>query len=143
MASCDKCERKPNRVDGPCPVYNMADGRHFTDYRPKCVQNNSVVNNNTDVLNSYEYRMFLQHNAEKIMNENKNIASENNRCEPCYDLMEEGTMLPEVNKFECNANTCALRENVPYGVGTGRQYNTLPIKNDEIKKVPKENFLSF
>ena len=66
MASCDKCERKPNTVDGQCPVYNMADGRHFTDYRPRCVQNNSMVNTATNVLNSYEYRMYLQHNAKKI-----------------------------------------------------------------------------
>ena len=38
MASCDKCERKPNS-NGQCPVIiNMADGRHFTDKRPRCVE---------------------------------------------------------------------------------------------------------
>lgn len=142
MASCTKCERQPNRVDGQCPVYNMADGRHFTDYRPRCDQNNSVVNNNTDVLNSYEYRMYLQHNATKLMEENRALSSEENRCEPCFDLNEEGTMLPEVNKFECNAKTCALVNNKDHGIGTGRQ-NTAPTKKEEAKQVPADSFFSF
>ena len=141
MASCDKCERKPNRVDGQCPVYNMADGRHFTDYRPRCVQNNSVVNNNTNVLNSYEYRMYLQHNAEKLMEDNRGVASDNNRCDPCFDLNEDGTMLPELNQFDCNANTCDLVPNNSNGVGTGRK-NTKSVR-EEVKKVSKESFFSF
>jgi hypothetical protein len=140
MASCDKCERKPNS-NGQCPVFNMADGRHFTDYRPRCVQNNSVINNNTAVLNSYEYRMYLQHNATKIMEENRGVASDNNKCDPCFDLNEDGTMVPEVNKFDCNANTCSLVENNPNGIGTGRK-NTIPVK-EEPKKVSKETFFSF
>ena len=44
----------------------MADGRHFTDYRPNCHANNLVRANNA-VLNSHEYRMFLTHNANKII----------------------------------------------------------------------------
>ena len=140
MASCTKCERQPNRVDGQCPVYNMADGRHFTDYRPRCVQNNNVVSN-TNVLNSYEYRMYLQHNAEKIMKENEGLASNNNKCTPCFDFNENGTMLPEVNKFQCNANTCSLNNNDNSGVGTGRNYETP--RRGEDKAVPVENFLSF
>ena len=141
MASCKTCERKPNRVDGQCPVYNMDDGRHFTDYRPRCVQNNNAAGN-SGVMNSYEYRMYLQHNGEKIIKQNQNVANENNKCVPCYDLNEEGTMLPEVNKFQCDANTCSLNNNQSHGIGTGRNHK-VPRRGGEDKVVTKEAFLNF
>jgi hypothetical protein len=141
MASCETCERKPSRVDGQCPVYNMADGRHFTDYRPRCAQNNSMVENSPDDLNTYEYRMYLQHNATKLMNENKGVAGDNNKCEPCFDFNEDGTMLPEVNKFDCNSKTCSLVNNKSNGIGTGRQHN-VSIKNDDVKQVPNNSYFS-
>lgn len=138
MASCTKCERKPTNTG--CPVYNMDDGRHFTNYTSRCVLNNNTVGNN--VMNSYEHRMYLQHNAEKIMRENQNIAGDNNKCVPCFDLNEAGTMAPELNKFQCDANVCTLNNNNANGIGTGRNYN-VPQKKGDVKAVPKENFMSF
>jgi|TARA_B110000259_G_scaffold270_1_gene423 hypothetical protein len=138
MASCTKCERKPTNTG--CPVYNMNDGRHFTSYVSRCVLNNSSTTSN--VMNSYEHRMYLQHNAEKIMKENQNTSSNNNECVPCYDKNEDGTMVPELNKFQCNANTCNLNNNKSNGIGTGRNYK-VPINKNETKVVPKENFMSF
>tara|TARA_B110000259_G_scaffold173311_1_gene206457 strand:+ start:316 stop:729 length:414 start_codon:yes stop_codon:yes gene_type:complete len=137
MASCTKCERKPTNTG--CPVFNMDDGRHFTTYVSRCVLNNNVSGGNA--MNSYEYRMYLQHNAEKIMNENKNVAGSNNKCEPCFDFNEDGTMVPELNKFECNANMCTLKDNNSSGIGTGRNHNV--VKMNVSNAVTKENFMRF
>lgn len=138
MASCTKCERKPTNTG--CPVYNMDDGRHFTSYVSRCVLNNNAAGSNA--MNSYEYRMYLQHNAEKIMKDNQNVAGDNNKCEPCFDFNEDGTMAPELNKFQCDANVCTLNNNNPAGIGTGRNFN-VPKRGDNVKVVPKENFMSF
>ena len=154
MATCNKCERKPLTPNENCPVYNMDDGRHFTDYRPRCAQNNSMLNNN--VMNSYEYRMYLQKNAKNLMSQNKKIAQNNNKCEPCFDFSAEGTMLPEAYQFQCNAKTCNLNENASYGIGTGRNYNVGTVKEGfsscnrqresfmhcDQKPVSKETYLS-
>jgi len=138
MASCTKCERKPTNTG--CPVYNMDDGRHFTSYVSRCVLNNNAAGSNA--MNSYEYRMYLQHNAEKIMKDNQSVAGDNNKCDPCFDFNEDGTMAPELNKFQCDANVCTLNNNNPAGIGTGRNFN-VPKRGDNVKVVPKENFMSF
>jgi hypothetical protein len=135
--NCDKnCERKgvnrnignmlgerTERIDGQCPVYNMADGRHFTDYRPRCELNNSLVNSTNGVLNNYEYRMYLQHNASKLMDSLRNENYYENVCVPCYDFDKDGTMLPELNKVKCNEFTCTVYGNDQNGLGLGRDYN--------------------
>ena len=135
MASCTKCERKPTNTG--CPVYNMDDGRHFTSYVSRCVLNNNAAGSN--VMNSYEYRMYLQHNAEKIMKDNQSVAGDNNKCDPCFDFNEDGTMAPELNKFQCDANVCTLNNNNPAGIGTGRNFN-VPKRGNDVKVVPKENW---
>ena len=43
----------------------MDDGRHFTDYRPRCDVNNLIINNNK-IMNSYDYKNFLINNAKKL-----------------------------------------------------------------------------
>ena len=132
MSSCEKCERQPSRIDGQCPVYNMTDGRQFNDYRPRCELNSAELPNNSGVMNSYEYRMYLQHNAEKIMKDNQSVAGDNNKCDPCFDFNEDGTMAPELNKFQCDANVCTLNNNNPAGVGTGRNFN-VPKRGNDVK----------
>ena len=59
------CYKSSNNKKFKCPP-RMDDGRHFTDYRANCHVNNLVRANNK-ILNSHEYRMFLTHNAKKIM----------------------------------------------------------------------------
>ena len=125
MESCTECERQPKKLDGVCPVFNMSDGRHFTNYNSRCVQNNNMSKNG-NAMNSYEYRMFLQKNATNLMKKNNDLALNENMCTPCFDLNEPGTMLPEANKFECNGNTCSLVSGDNNGVGTGRDYNVKP-----------------
>ena len=48
----------------------MDDGRHFTDYRPNCHLNN-LMRANQQTNNSFQYRMFLTHNANHIMQQNR------------------------------------------------------------------------
>ena len=55
-----------------CPL-KMSDGRPFTDYRPRCAINADLMTDldkNNMIKSSYESRMYLQHNAEKIIEAN-------------------------------------------------------------------------
>ncbi len=105
-----------------CPP-RMDDGRHFTDYRPVCHVNNMVrVNNN--ISNSYEYRMFLIQNANKLMDLNRSYACSKNCCGPCVQPYHQGTMLPEQSLQICNNQSCNTDFVNAHGLGHGRQYDT-------------------
>tara|TARA_Y100000590_G_C15659640_1_gene992060 strand:- start:1009 stop:1365 length:357 start_codon:yes stop_codon:yes gene_type:complete len=105
-----------------CPS-RMDDGRHFTEYRSSCFLNNYTRFNN-DIRNSYQYRLFLTRNAEKIMEQNKKLACDNQCCKDCNGQ----TMLPEESMVECNEFTCNVKANNPNGLGQGRNYG-----NDKAK----------
>jgi hypothetical protein len=45
---------------------SSSDGRIFTDYNSNCVINNQIMKDNK-ITSQYEYRKFLQENAEKLM----------------------------------------------------------------------------
>ena len=60
MSTCYKTS--DNKHDG-CPP-RMADGRHFTDYRPSCTTNMSIGSDN-GVSGSNQYRHFLQNNVKR------------------------------------------------------------------------------
>ena len=57
------CSKTSNNKFFGCPP-RMDDARHFTDYRPNCHLNNTLKANNK-TFNSFQYRMFLTHNANK------------------------------------------------------------------------------
>ena len=64
MSFNSSTEKKPH-----CPI-KMSDGRSFTDYRPRCMVNSELMtdlDNNNIIKSSYESRVFLQENAEKLM----------------------------------------------------------------------------
>lgn len=81
--NCQKggCYKTTNNKYFNCPP-RMDDGRHFTDYRPNCHLEN-VVRENNHIFNSFQYRMFLMHNADKIMDINRKYACDMNCCGPC------------------------------------------------------------
>ena len=103
----------------------MADGRHFTDYRPNFETNNNIETDN-DVPTSHDYRMFLETNAEKIMELNKKHTYIKNGVFGCIKPNQIGTMLPEKTKVKCNLNKCEVVHNYDNGIGQGRMYNTKP-----------------
>lgn len=108
--------------DKMCPS-RMNDGRVFTDYRPKCMINQDLMQNLSQqniVSSSYESRMYLQNNAEQIMEEQKRNAYEKLKCS--RPLTDVGTMLPERYVVRCNGVSCQKTEVNPDGLGDGRNY---------------------
>jgi hypothetical protein len=108
-----------------CPT-KMSDGRLFTDYRPRCLVSNDLFQqlqkNNTPV-SSYESRLYLQRNAETIIERQKQEAESKLLCGPCtYPMTDPGTMLPEKYVIRCDNVSCSKKEVNPSGLGDGRQY---------------------
>jgi len=105
-----------------CPI-KMADGRAFTDYRPRCMVNSELladVYNNSMVRSSYESRIFLQDNAEKLMERNRTTMLGNLApCAPCArPFADQGTMYPQQYVVKCDGVSCEKIEVNPNGLGT-------------------------
>ena len=126
VETCTKCNKKVNedkndKQNANCLMSRMQDGRSFTDYRPRCTVQYQVKNSNTQ--NSHDMRMYLQHNADKLMKLNEDIIAENNVCPDSISTDTMGTMLPEKNFVNCNTKTCNFENDVNmYGLGTGSIY---------------------
>ena len=67
----------------------MADARFCTDYRPSSYINGAIkVSNN--IKNSYEYRLFLQRNANQLFQLNNNLFFARNAAGPVLNhIMKE------------------------------------------------------
>jgi len=105
-----------------CPL-KMSDGRSFTDYRPRCMVNAELMTDlytNNMVKSSYESRIFLQENAEKLIERNRlNVLDTLAPCAPCNrPFSENGTMYPERYIVKCTATTCEKVEVNKNGLGT-------------------------
>ena len=74
------------------------------------------------INNSFQYRMFLTHNANKLMNLNKVYTCQKNCCGPCQKPYNKGTMLPESTMVTCNKFSCSTSVNDSQGLGQGRNY---------------------
>ena len=135
LKTCEDCERPSNNQYFNCPP-RMADGRHFTDYRPRCTQQVQQLQQSQKIMSSYEQRMFLTNHAEKIISLNAQQAYMMNRCGPCVEPYDQGTMVPEIQKQTCNDRTCSFSVNDPYGLGLGRQFYT-----EKVDESAKKRFL--
>lgn len=121
----DNCYKTSNNKYFDCPA-RMSDGRHFTDYRPNCDLEHELRQEN-NVMSSFEYRNFLQSNAEQILNVNRKKACRQNCCGgSCKENFNNGTMLPEKYIVKCDGNTCTRVLADPTGLGDGRAYFTTP-----------------
>jgi hypothetical protein len=126
VETCTKCNKprnneNKNEKNVNCLMSRMQDGRSFTDYRPRCTI--QYQNKNETKKNSHDMRMYLQHNADKLMKMNESIVSNNNVCPDSIPKDSVGTMLPERNMVQCNNRTCNFNNDVNmYGLGTGRIY---------------------
>jgi hypothetical protein len=109
MANCNECS---DSKYSSCPA-KMSDGRLFTDYRPRCFSHD--VNKN-----SYDYRQFMIHNAQSMLNEERTKLK---MCGPCVEPFNIGTMLEEQTIVKCDQNSCQVVMNNPNGLGQGRSYN--------------------
>lgn len=115
-----KCYKTSNNKYFNSPAL-MADGRHFTDYRPNCLLNNNIQIENT-ISDSYNYKLFLIRNAEKIIEINRKKSELINGSYECKKPYYEGTMLPEKEVESCNTHSCNIKTNFDNGIGLGRDY---------------------
>lgn len=116
----NSCYRTSNNKYQSAPP-RMSDGRHFTDYRANCHMNQRIQTDKK-IPNSYEYRMYLQRNAEELMELNKQQTYLLNGSFECKEPYHIGTMLPESHKQVCNAQSCTVKHNYENGLGLGRDY---------------------
>jgi hypothetical protein len=98
-----------------CPP-RMSDGRHYTDYRPRCARNYEEL---PKPMSAYDYRQFLMENAEQLITQHRENAWVLNACGPCAN---PSTMLPEQHVQVCDGKTCSFPVNDPNGLGVGRKY---------------------
>ena len=74
--------RVPNNKFQDCPA-QMEDGRYITDYRPNVMINTQLEKTEWNrTYDNYEYRQFLIHNGNKIMEANMDVLQKINNC-PC------------------------------------------------------------
>ena len=134
------CFRTSNPKYDDAPP-RMDDGRHFTDYKPSCDLNVSI-NREQKINTSFDMRLYLQRNADQLMNENRRDATLRNGYRECgadvkTDIIDEftDTMLPEKYTQVCNGSTCEFKLNDPNGLGLGRQY----FNNEHLKTLENMN----
>ena len=136
----DSCFKTSNNKYFQCPP-RMADGRHFTDYRPSNFINDLIRSDN-NLSNSLHYRVFLQQNANALMDKQRSIACALNCCGPCpitqtnKEDFANGTMLPEQYMFVTDGRSAKYVLNDVNGLGTGRIHNTFEKSNEDCKNLP-------
>lgn len=122
----DSCFKTSDNKHLQCPA-RMSDGRSMTDYRPSNYIDDLVRADN-NISNSLQYRVFLQQNANALMDKHRQVACQQNCCGPCpittKEPFESGTMLPEQYMFVSDGRTGKMVLNDINGLGTGRQYYT-------------------
>lgn len=133
---CTECERPSNNKFFNCPP-RMDDGRHFTDYRPRCTQQ-FQDKISKKIMSSYEQRMFLTANADDLIKLNARNAYMMNRCGACVEPYDQGTMVPDLESQQCNSRTCSFGVNDPYGLGLGRKYYTEDVDQQFKKRFIEE-----
>ena len=129
------CYKTSNNKHLQCPP-RMSDARHFTDYRPSC-HINDLIRADNNISNGLHYRVFLQQNANALMDRNRQIACQLNCCGPCSPVKEDfnnGTMLPEQYKFVTDGRSTKMVLNDVNGIGVGRMFYTQP--DEDCKKLP-------
>jgi hypothetical protein len=111
-----------------CPL-RMSDGRSMTNYEPRCIRNaglNQLLDENNMKKSSYEQRLFLQNNYEKIVEmERKKVLDYLNPCIPC----KEGELMNEINKeldnkyyIYCDNVSCMAKGTNEAGLGTTKNF---------------------
>tara|TARA_B100001093_G_scaffold416424_1_gene407095 strand:- start:389 stop:913 length:525 start_codon:yes stop_codon:yes gene_type:complete len=116
----NNCYKTSNNKYFNCPA-RMSDARHFTNYNPSC-ELNAMIKLDNKLNNSFEFRQFLQANATKLMDVNKQHSCKLNCCN-----LEEGftdTMLPAQNTVTCDKKTCHKQQTNPNGLGDTKNYFT-------------------
>jgi hypothetical protein len=137
--SNDSCFKTSDNKFSNCPS-RMSDGRAFTDFRPSNYINDLIRADN-NISNSLNFRVFLQNNANALMDRNRQVACQINCCGPCPITGKEGfesagTMLPEQYMFVTDGRSSKMVLNDVNGLGTGRQYYTFGRPDENCANLP-------
>lgn len=97
----------------------MMDGRNYATWQPGAVINEKIRENNS-ISSNWDYRTFLQTNAEKIMKANSLSAC--NNCGSCLDQYT-GPQNPQMQSNTPYVFSSALDSSQPFG------YETSDLKN--------------
>ena len=92
----------------------MSDGRQFTDYK-----SNGFLNlHEQELKTTLEYRLYLQNNAEKIMDNNYSVTASVNECSDCpgYQIVDTKSLLT------CNKESCIEELKNESGLGYDIKY---------------------
>lgn len=120
--SCNSCSTVSKKTT--CPQ-RLSDGRFCTSYYPRCHTYSTFANmleQNNIPNSSYEIRQFLQHNADKIMDYQRQEGFRDVvGCLSCKGATPS-TMHPERYVVKCNEMSCSRKEINPNGLGDGRSY---------------------
>lgn len=111
-----KCESGCDNFKYNCPP-RMSDSRHFTDWRTRCAVTYDLQ---PHAMSSYESRVNLTQQAEKIIEKNREDAIFKNSCAPC---VEPSTQLAELDVEVCTDRICNFRRNNENGLGVGRGFS--------------------
>ena len=133
----NSCFKTSDNKFSNCPS-RMSAGYHFTDYRPSNYVNDLIRADN-NISNSLQFRVFLQNNANSLMDRNRQVACQLNCCGPCPSTSKEGfesTMLPEQYMFVTDGRTSKMVLNDVNGLGTGRQYYTFGRPDENCANLP-------
>jgi hypothetical protein len=130
-------ENIDDKYRGCAPL--MADGRLFTNWRPRCSQVYMDMQTGKP-FSSYEGRQSLITKATDIMKKNAGDAYMNARCGPCYENPDfnTGTMLPEYNVQTCDAKTCTFTSYNKGGLGLRREYWNPQMESDYMQRFLQE-----
>lgn len=108
-----ECFKVSNNKYFNCPAL-MSDGRTFTDYRPNCLVDQSILKENK-INSSYEYRQFLMKNASKFIEENSDLNYKKNSCETCNSELIPLKTVCEVDGY---TSTCRINDDNGLGMNT-------------------------
>lgn len=132
------CFKTSDNKNLQCPA-RMSDSRAFTSYQSSTFVDDLIRADN-NISNSLQYRVFLQNNANQLMDKHRQVACLANCCGPCPTTGKESfndtTMLPEQYMFVTDGRTSKMVLNDINGLGTGRQYYTFGRPDENCSNLP-------
>lgn len=120
------CYSGSNNIHSDYPAL-MSDGRLGSNYDPSCENNDRIAYNN-NIRTNYQYRQYLIHNADKVMNINNNAA-----CDQC-GVCKYGAPFQGVHNGKYIYKS-AIDRKTPYG------YETSDLKNVYLSRQALESRL--
>lgn len=100
----------------------------LTDFSPRCTEYarlSAMAQQAGKINSSYDMRMYLQHNAEALMDqERQRAAARLAPCVPCTrPASSVGTMAPDAYVVRCDQVSCTRQPTGAWGgIGDGRAY---------------------